>query len=105
MTLITTQEVKDILGITDTSKDSVINALIPRVEGFVKGYCKQDFTASDTDGNTIISDEGIAVGYPIASIIEGILNSAGKQGIQSETISRYAVTYLNDLPASTLKAA
>jgi len=43
MAIITLTEAKVFLGISDTSKDSLITALIPIVESDVREYCNQDF--------------------------------------------------------------
>lgn len=47
MAIITLAEVKVFLQISGTSKDALITALTPEIEGFIKEYCNDDFMSSD----------------------------------------------------------
>jgi hypothetical protein len=49
MALITLTEAKLLLGITDTSKDALITALIPIIESDVREYCNQNFQDAPAD--------------------------------------------------------
>jgi hypothetical protein len=94
MAITNLENVKTILGITSSVTDSYITALIPMVEADYLLIRNKPFDL-DTDGITVI--------YPLGSEMTAIrmiayllsLKENGNmgEGVQSESISRYSVTY------------
>jgi uncharacterized membrane protein len=85
----TLEKVKSVLQITNNNKDAAINELIPLVEEWIKGYCNNDFI------NGYPSDyESIAI-----EMIANDLTKLPKQGIQSESLSRYSIQYIAGVTA------
>ena len=94
MAITNLENVKTILGITSSVTDSYITALIPMVEADYILIRNKPFDL-DIDGITVI--------YPLGSEMTAIrmiayllsLRENGNmgEGVQSETISRYSVTY------------
>lgn len=76
--------IKTLLGISDDSKDTLLNVLILQAEGFAKSYTH---TAS-TDA------------YPeaIAQIVLITYNRLGSEGLSSESYSGVNFNYAEDLP-------
>lgn len=95
MAITTLDKVKTVLGITGETADDYISALIPLVE--------DDFLAIRNKAFDV--DEGGATVYPPGSEMTAIRmlgyllgakeNGNLGEGVQSETISRYSVTYSN----------
>jgi Phage gp6-like head-tail connector protein len=86
--MVTLPEVKNALGIKTTNRDEQINALIPLVENFIKGYCNITEIPTEYHINAI-------------KMIEYNLNT--KSGVQSESLSRHSVTFVDDYPPSVLR--
>ncbi len=83
--IITKEEYKKINGITGTDKDAVIDALIPLVE---EEYMRIR--------NAPLEEEGVyppGAKFVAADMISYRLAKAGKEGISSETIGDYSVSY------------
>lgn len=102
--IISLEQYKAIVGITETSLDSRIEALIPVVEDDYLAIRGKEFD-TDSEGNTI---------YPVGSVSTAaemisykILTSKGNVGTVSETIGDYAVGFSTDLlhgyPRSTVQ--
>jgi len=87
MAVITRDEVKTLLGITGTDKDAKIDLLIPMVEDDIKQITNNPFT--DESGNESFPE---SLKLIAANMISYNLNIT-RSNIQSETISRYSVTY------------
>jgi hypothetical protein len=92
MAVITLTETKLLLGITDTTKDALITALIPMVEADIIEYTNRQWT----DG----PDEPI---WPIwmkpaaARMINYLMSSQSKNGLTSESIGTYSYTKAQDV--------
>jgi len=86
--ILSKKEVKTALNIKSDNKDGQIEAWIPIVEDFVKGYCNIEEIPDEYKLNMI-------------KMIE--YNLVNKSGVTSESLSRYSVSYLNDYPVSVLK--
>jgi hypothetical protein len=95
MAIIELAEVKTLLGITDTAKDSYITAMIPIVEDFVKRYCNDDFLAED--GVTSAFPAGIKL--PVVQLIKA---SMVYKGVAGESIGDYSVSFFSTIPQSIL---
>lgn len=80
----TVKEVQKALNISDKAEQ--IEALIPLVEDWIKGYTNEDMP--DKNGNYPEGYEQIAI-----RMIAYDLNNLAKQGIQSETLSRHSITF------------
>lgn len=83
MAIITLSEVKTLLSIKYDAKDDLINLLIPSVDDDIKAYTGQSFVDDVPAGLKIYAAR--MIGYN--------LNNMDKSGIQSESISRYSVTF------------
>jgi|SRR5690625_1699691 len=97
MAITTVEKVNATLG--TSGKDERIQALIPQVEEWIKGYTNQEMP--DSNGKYPVGYEKIAI-----KMIAYDLNSLAKQGIQSETLSRHSVTYntsIRDYPPDVTK--
>lgn len=57
--LITTQEYKNYVGISSTTQDIQINAIIPKVSEFVKTYCRRTFVDYTGDPKTEVFSGGV----------------------------------------------
>lgn len=90
MAIITLAEVKTLLSITDSSKDTLITALIPIVEDFVTKYCNDDFT--DEDGVTSFP---AGLKLPTAQLIKFQMDY---KGVSSESIGDYSVSFFGNIP-------
>lgn len=94
-------EVKTLLQIGDSSKDGLIDVLIPIVKDDLLEHLNNDF-----GGDTPDFPEGMKI--HVAAMI-GFKLHKPKDGIQSESVSRYSVTYKSDsemidgYPASIMK--
>lgn len=87
--MVTKEQVKQALGYENTTKyDSRINALIPEIELWIKGYCNITDIPEDYNLNII-------------RMIEFHLK--GESGIQSKSISRVSYTYSQEYPDYCLK--
>lgn len=84
MAITTLEKVKSILQIKGTNKDAAITELIPLVEDYIRNYCNDEFI----DGFPL-DYESIAI-----EMIANDLTKLPKQGIQSESLSRYSVQYI-----------
>jgi hypothetical protein len=86
--VITTDEVKIFLQITDTSKDDLIDALIPIVQDNIIEYCNDDFTTNSVQsfpvGLKLVASQ--MIGYDM-SIMSG---GGGSIGMQSESQGEYS---------------
>lgn len=87
MAITTVENVKKALGIK--GKDEQIDALIPLVEEWIKGYTNQ--VMPDKSGDYPIGYEKIAI-----EMIGYDLNNIANQGIKSETLSRHSITYASE---------
>ena len=92
MPILTLEQAKEMLQITDSSKDSVINSLIAPIEAFVKGYTKNDFVFNEEE----VFPEDLQI--IAVQIIGRFLNKKNWQGISSEQIAGYSVSIMDDLP-------
>lgn len=99
MAIITKEEAKLLLQITDTSKDLTIELLIPIVEDFVKTYCGTDFT--DAQGK---EDFPIGIKLPTAQLIGFNLQKQNMQGVKSESLADHSISFdgTNGYPKSML---
>jgi hypothetical protein len=61
--IITRAEVKTLLGITDTSKDALIDALLPLVQDDLINYCNQHFDKAALDSDGLEYPGGITVSF------------------------------------------
>lgn len=86
MAITTVQEVQEALGIK--GKEEQIDALIPHVEEFIKGYCNIDELPNEYKINVI-------------KIVEYFLEH--KPGISGESLSRHSVQFLHSIPPIILK--
>lgn len=87
--IVTLEKVKRLLGITDTSQDGRIEALISTAEADYLSIRGRAFE-TDADGGTVYPDgaEGVA-----AEMVAYKLATLGKMdGIQGETIGSYSYT-------------
>jgi len=82
--IITIEEVKTLLKITDTSKDALIGALIPIVESDLSEYLNNDFN----------EDYPPALKGYLADMI-GYRAKKDHGVVLSETVARYSVSYTN----------
>lgn len=99
MAIITLAEVKTLLSITDSTKDTLITALIPIVEDFVVRHCNDDFT--DSEGVTSFP---AGLKLPVAQLIKFQLEY---KGVSGESIGDYSVSFFGNIPdgiRSMLKA-
>lgn len=89
MAIITLTEAKLLLGITDTSKDALITALIPIIESDVREYCNQNFQ----DAPTVPSWEAW-MKIPASQMIGYQMVAAGGNavGMKSESQGGYSYT-------------
>lgn len=96
MPLITLEEFKALKGIAETSKDIQISAMIPVVEGYIKGYCNDDFLADD-------GSEAWPAGLKLvaADMIEFHMTTS--PGITSQSLEGNSVSYATDYPETILK--
>lgn len=102
MALITLTETKTLLQITDTSKDSLITALIPIIEDEVKAYCRQDFV----DAPAVPSWKAW-MKLPASKMIAWHLSKQSASGMQSESIGTYSYTQMaqtNGYPEGILES-
>lgn len=99
MAIISNEEVKKILQITDDSKDDAIDLLIPAVQDFIKTYCNNSFLNSE-------GEESFPAGLklPAAKMIGIDLNKKILSGTQSESLGDHSISFTGDYPASILKA-
>jgi hypothetical protein len=82
MALLTIEEVKTQLQITDTSKDDLIDFCLPIVEDDINTYCNTSYTDSWPIGMK-------AAGAQMVNYLMSIYESTGKQ---AETIGTYSYT-------------
>jgi len=107
MAVITKTEAKAFLGITDTSKDSIINILIPEIQGQIEEYCNTDFL---DDNGVEVWPAGIKLtaSKMIGFNITELSGAAGSIGMQSESQGGYsytkAATGNQDYPLSILSS-
>jgi hypothetical protein len=92
MAIITKDEVKTLLNISDTSKDDFITAMIPITEDFVIRYCNNDFT--DADSVTTFS---AGLKLPVVQLIKFAMEY---KGVSSEGIGDYSVSFFGAIPES-----
>lgn len=85
--MINKEMIKEILLIpeTDVSKDRLIDLLIYPILSFVNTYMGTEYTDADAPD---------AVMLAIANIISFEMNPANKQGIASESLGNYSVSYI-----------
>lgn len=102
MAIVTLSEVKTFLQITDTSKDTLITALIPAIEA---DYLKIRNYAFDLD------DDGVTIIYPdgsdyTASLMIGYALNKNNTGMKSESLGDYSYTkqdLIGEYPAEISK--
>ncbi|MFA1821161.1 hypothetical protein ACDX78_13475 [Virgibacillus oceani] len=76
---VTKRQVKDALGIKDDSKDKAVEAWIPIVYDYLKGY----------------------VGWSDITVIKMIqYNMEHRPGISAESLSRHSINFLHSFPPS-----
>lgn len=90
----TLDKVKLLLGITTNTQDDLINALIPVVEDDFLFIRNKEFDVAE-DGITKIYPTGseMTAIRMIAYLLSQKENSNMGEAVQSESISRYSVTY------------
>jgi hypothetical protein len=86
------QEVKDILGRSDSKHDGYINTVIPLYIDYVKEYCNNQFPGSEELPG--------GVKLAISKMIEFNLN---KSGISSSSFGEVSYSYSLDFPPSILR--
>lgn len=84
MAIATLEEIKTLLQITDTTKDTLITALIPIVENDIFEYLNNYFDDYE--------DYPAALKVYVANMVNFRIQKP-KDGISSESISRYSVSY------------
>jgi hypothetical protein len=99
MAIISKEEVKKILQITDESKDEAIDLLILAVQDFVKAYCNNSFLNSEGAESF---PEGLKL--PVAKMIGIDLNKKILSGTQAESLGDHSISFVGDYPVSILKA-
>lgn len=82
------EDVKAELGLKNDDKDEQIEALIPSVENFIKGYCNIKEIPKDYRINAI-------------KMIDYTLTH--RPGVSAESLSRHSIQYLDSLPPILLK--
>jgi hypothetical protein len=87
----TLSTVKALLGISDTSKDTVLNTLISIVEAEVKAYCNIEEIPALL---TIILPQMVVQKY----------NRIGAEGIQSQSLGGVAESFTDSYTPSTISA-
>ena len=87
MAITTLEEVKSALGVN--GNDEQITALIPLVEEWIAGYTNTNMP--DENGEYPRGYKKVAI-----EMIGYDLNNIAKQGIKSESLSRYSVTFNTD---------
>lgn len=94
MAITTLANVKTVLGITDTASDAYISSLIPVVEGDYMLIRNKYFDAG-IDGITTVYPAGsdTTATRMIAYLLSAKETGNMGDGVQSESISRYSVTY------------
>lgn len=97
MAVVTTDEVKTILQISDDSKDGFIEQIIPIVEDFVKKFCNDDF----------LDDEGeeawpVGIKLPVFKLIAYEMENAA--GAQSEKLGDMTTSYGSGYPKALKEA-
>ncbi|MDQ1003969.1 hypothetical protein QFZ28_004369 [Neobacillus niacini] len=86
------QEVKDILGRTDSKHDVYIDTVIPLYIDYVKEYCNnQSLSTGELPGGVKLA---------IAKMIEFNLN---KSGVSSSSFGEVSYSYSLDFPPSILR--
>lgn len=85
MAVITLEDAKVLLQITGTSKDDLIELLIPRIEAFIRKECNQAFTTWP-DGIDLVAAQ--MIGFQMSQMAGG----GGSIGLQSESQGEYSYT-------------
>ena len=102
--IITLCQYKSIAGITDTSKDTQISALIPIVEDDYLAIRGKAFE-TDSEGHTVYPEGSLGTAAEMISY--KLLTAKGGVGVTSETIGDYSVGLSSDLlrgyPRSTVQ--
>lgn len=84
------EKIKILLGITDNTKDTLLNLLIEDATQYVKDYTHQEILPTGLDS-------------AIRDIVVLNYNRRGTEGLQSESFSGVSQSYLDNLPKPLLK--
>lgn len=93
MAVITTDEVKVFLQISDTSKDDLIDALIPVIQDNIIEYCNDDFTVNSVQ--TFPTGMKLPAAQMIGHDMAIMSGGGGSIGMQSESQGEYSYTRSN----------
>ena len=85
------ENIKLLLGISDTSKDDLITLLISIAEDEIKAYCN-------------IDDIPTALDNIVTQIVVIKYNRIGQEGITSTKFNSVSESFSDSLPASVIKA-
>jgi hypothetical protein len=96
MPITTLSKYKAVKGIADNTQDERINALIPVVEDWIKGYTGDTFKDSNDAPLYPSGYDRIAI-----NLIEYDLKKSA--GVASESLGSYSVSYESNYPPSLLK--
>jgi len=92
MAVITLAEVKTLLGITDTSKDVLIAALIPMVESDIKEYTNRLWVDGPAEPAW-----AAWMKPPVARMINWLMSAQSLNGLTNESIGTYSWTKAADI--------
>ena len=87
MAVITVDEVKTLLQISNDLKDDLITALIPMIEDEIRNYCNQDFQDAPTEPSW-----EVWMKIPAANMIGYTMNTSSNNGFKSESQGGYSYT-------------
>jgi hypothetical protein len=76
--------VKTLLGISDTSKDAQLNVLISQTEQAIRNYTK-------------LSTIPTEITFVIESVVVAKYNQQGSEGYKSESVEGLSITYHDDI--------
>jgi hypothetical protein len=102
MAVITQDEVKTLLQITDSSKDDLIDALIPIIEDDIREYCNQNFQDAP-----LVPSWQVWMKLPVSKMIYFNFNASLGNGLKSESQGEYSYTRDENMagyPAGLMKA-
>ena len=85
----TLQEVKLLLGITNNSKDDLLNLLIKNATTQVLGYL--------TIPNGLILAVPESLSYIVTELVVLRYNRIGSEGLSAESVDGYSATYSDDM--------
>ena len=99
--ILTLEECKTYLNLTDTEYDAQIDVFIPAVESYIQQYCNHDFIVDgvETYPTTLKMTAAKMVWLNILNI-----RNVQSLGVSSESIGNHSVSYCSeDYPADIVK--